>query len=464
MRLLIIGQLGNQAAIATKIAMDHGAKVAHAASPEIGLQHLRAGKGADLVMMDAVEDIRAFITSLKAERFSVPVVACGVKIDATTAADAIRAGAREYVPLPPEPEMIAAVLEAVADDDHPMIVRDEAMRRVVLLADQVAPSEASILITGESGTGKEVMARYVHRKSRRADAPFISINCAAIPDNLLESELFGHEKGAFTGAVARRIGKFEEADGGTMLLDEISEMEPRLQAKLLRAIQEKEIDRVGGNKPIKVNIRVIATSNRDLSEEVRKGTFREDLLFRLNVVNLRLPPLRERRSDVLALAEHFADKYAEVNGVPKRPIAPETQTVLGQHPWPGNVRELENTMHRAVLMSIGDAIEPAAIISPDGGQPPVAAAPAAGAATAENGAEGAAAGAAGLVGRTVADVERDLIIDTLYHCLGNRTHAANILGISIRTLRNKLRLYSDDGVHVPQPGEGLSGHHDGLPA
>ena len=464
MRLLIIGQLGNQAAIATKIAMDHGAKVAHAASPEIGLQHLRAGKGADLVMMDAVEDIRAFITSLKAERFSIPVVACGVKVSATAAADAIRAGAREYVPLPPDPQMIAAVLEAVADDDHPMIVRDDVMRRVVSLADQVAPSEASILITGESGTGKEVMARYVHRRSRRADAPFISINCAAIPDNLLESELFGHEKGAFTGAVARRIGKFEEADGGTMLLDEISEMEPRLQAKLLRAIQEKEIDRVGGNKPVKVNIRVIATSNRDLADEVRKGTFREDLLFRLNVVNLKLPPLRERRSDVLALAEHFADKYAEVNGLPKRPIAAETQNVLTRQPWPGNVRELENTMHRAVLMTVGDAIEPSAIISPDGERSEIANASSLDHAAPNESEPAAAVGAANLVGRTVADVERDLIIDTLYHCLGNRTHAANILGISIRTLRNKLRLYSQDGVHVPQPGEGLGAHHDGLPA
>ena len=183
------------------------------------------------------------------------------------------------------------MLAAVADESHQLVYEDEAMGAVLALADQIAGSEASILITGESGTGKEVLARYVHRKSPRADKPFISVNCAAIPENLLESELFGHEKGAFTGAIARRIGKFEEANGGTLLLDEISEMDARLQAKLLRAIQEREIDRVGGTKPVKVDIRIIATSNRDLAEAVKHGTFREDLLYRLNVVNLRLPAL-----------------------------------------------------------------------------------------------------------------------------------------------------------------------------
>ena len=200
-------------------------------------------------------------------------------------------------------------------------MKTKPWRAVLSLADQIAGSEASILITGESGTGKEVLARYVHRKSPRADKPFISVNCAAIPENLLESELFGHEKGAFTGAIARRIGKFEEANGGTLLLDEISEMDARLQAKLLRAIQEREIDRVGGTKPVKVDIRIIATSNRDLAEAVKHGTFREDLLYRLNVVNLRLPALRERPKDIRALAQHFARKYAEANGVPYRPIS-----------------------------------------------------------------------------------------------------------------------------------------------
>ena len=249
------------------------------------------------------------------------MVACGIGTDTRRAVDAIRAGAKEYLPLPADAELIAAVLAAVADESHQLVYEDEAMGAVLALADQIAGSEASILITGESGTGKEVLARYVHRKSQRNDKPFISVNCAAIPENLLESELFGHEKGAFTGAIARRIGKFEEANGGTLLLDEISEMDARLQAKLLRAIQEREIDRVGGTKPVKVDIRIIATSNRDLAEAVKHGTFREDLLYRLNVVNLRLPALRERPKDIRALAHHFARKYAEANGVPFRPIA-----------------------------------------------------------------------------------------------------------------------------------------------
>jgi len=381
------------------------------------------------------------VLRLEAERIAVPIVACGINNDARAAVAAIHAGAKEYIPLPPDAELIAAVLEAVAQENHAFLFRDPAMAEVVRLADQVAPSEASVLITGESGTGKEVMARYIHRKSRRAKQNFISVNCAAIPENLLESELFGHEKGSFTGAVARRIGKFEEATGGTLLLDEISEMHPRLQAKLLRAIQEREIDRVGGHQPIKIDIRLIATSNRDLEAEVKKGSFRDDLYFRLNVVNLHIPGLRERPKDVALLADHFAKKYAEMNVLPVRPLAPGVQEMLSQHAWRGNVRELENAIHRAVLLARGDVIGPEAIML---------SAPKAGA-------EAAPAAAAGakppLVGRTVADVERDLILETLQHCLGNRTHAANILGISIRTLRNKLQQYRQEGASVPPAGD-----------
>jgi DNA-binding NtrC family response regulator len=380
-------------------------------------------------------------------------VACGIGTDTRRAVEAIRAGAKEYLPLPADAELIAAVLAAVADESHQLVYEDEAMAAVLSLADQIAGSEASILVTGESGTGKEVLARYVHRKSARNDKSFISVNCAAIPENLLESELFGHEKGAFTGAIARRIGKFEEANGGTLLLDEISEMDARLQAKLLRAIQEREIDRVGGTKPVKVDIRIIATSNRDLAEAVKHGTFREDLLYRLNVVNLRLPALRERPKDIRALAHHFARKYAEANGVAYRPISSQTERLLLGHVWKGNVRELENTIHRAVLLATGAEISPEAIRLPDGTQ--VGAAPAV---SPQNSSVQSAVASAGavtrsLVGRTVSDVERDLILDTLDHCLGNRTHAANILGISIRTLRNKLREYSDSGLSIPNHGE-----------
>jgi len=452
MRLLIVGQLQGQLTAATKIAMDRGAKVTHAIDIEQALATLRGGRGADLVLCDVKCDIGQLVRGLSTERICTPVVACGIGTDARSAVDAIRAGAKEYLPLPPDPELIAAVLAAVADESHQMIFEDPAMEAVITLADQVAGSEASILITGESGTGKEVLARYVHRKSERADKAFISVNCAAIPENLLESELFGHEKGAFTGAIARRIGKFEEANGGTLLLDEISEMDARLQAKLLRAIQEREIDRVGGTKPVKVDIRIVATSNRDLADAVKHGLFREDLLYRLNVVNLRLPALRERPRDIQALARHFAHKYAQANGVPYRAIAPATERLLASHHWRGNVRELENTIHRAVLLATGSNIEPEAIRLPDGTQvgpgrhgdlpSPVQAA-----------VDNAVAVTRGLVGRTVANVERDLILDTLDHCLGNRTHAANILGISIRTLRNKLREYSQAGLAIPSHGE-----------
>src|SRR5258706_4428982 len=325
MRLLILGTLGGQLGAATKIAMDKGAKVAHANSVEQGLSELRQGHGADLIMCDVGLDIGLLVRSLATERICTPVVACGIGTDARRAVDAIRAGAKEYLPLPPDPDLIAAVLAAVADESHQMIFEDQATASVIAMADQIAPSEASILITGESGTGKEILARYVHRRSARADKPFITVNCAAIPENLLESELFGHEKGAFTGAIARRLGKFEEANGGTLLLDEISEMDARLQAKLLRALQERVIDRVGGGKPVPVDIRIVATSNRNLAGEVKQGKFREDLLYRLNVVNLKIPPLRERPGDILELAGHFAAHYAKQNGLPVRPLSADAR-------------------------------------------------------------------------------------------------------------------------------------------
>ncbi len=450
MRLLIIGSLNGQLTTATKIAMEKGALVTHAADNSQALAVLRSGRGADLLMVDVAINIRELVTSLEAERIHAPIVACGTATDARAAVAAIQAGAKEYIPLPPDAELIAAVLAAVADDSRDLIYRDDATARVIKLAQQVATSEASVLITGESGTGKEVLARYVHSRSARAKKPLICVNCAAIPETLLESELFGHEKGSFTGAIARRIGKFEEANGGTLLLDEISEIDVRLQAKLLRAIQERVIDRVGGTRPVAIDIRIVATSNRNLAEAVREGIFREDLLSRLNVVNLKLPPLRERPADVLELAEYFVKKYAAANGAPVRPLSQEARRTLTLNYWPGNVREIENTMHRAVLMANGDEIGPEAILTPDGvrldqqrNAPAVA-----------HAALAAEQVTRGLVGRTVAEVERDLILETLKHCLGNRTHAANVLGISIRTLRNKLNEYTADGVPVPPPGGG----------
>jgi DNA-binding NtrC family response regulator len=447
MRLMIVGTLEGHISTASKIAIERGASVAHAPTIEEGLKALRGGRGADLVMIDVKLNVAQLCESLAAERIHVPVVACGLASDSRAAVRAIHAGAKEYVPLPPDAHLIAAVLEAVSEDKQTIVSRDPAMARTLRLAEQVAPSDASVLISGESGTGKELMARFIHRKSRRAGQAFVSLNCAAIPDNLLESELFGHEKGAFTGAVARRVGKFEEANGGTLLLDEISEMDHRLQAKLLRAIQEREIDRVGGSQPVRVDIRLLATSNRDLEAEVRAGHFREDLFFRLNVMTIHIPALRERPQDIPMLAEHFARTYGEANGAGAKHLSPDALGQLAQHHWRGNVRELENTIHRAVLLSDGPLIGPDSImlsspaLAPEGPAASVVQTAA------------AITGPGGLVGRTVADVERDLIIQTLQHTLGNRTHAANILGISIRTLRNKLKQYTEEGVAVPAPGE-----------
>lgn len=453
---MIIGHLEGYISAAGKIALQRGAKVIHCEDTEQALGALRNGKGADLVMIDVKQKIGAFIETLKLERIHVPVIACGIGTDARAAVKAIQEGAKEYVPLPPDADLIGAIFAAITEDNNTMIASDPAMKNVLLLADKIAPSEATVLITGESGTGKEVMSQYIHRKSKRSNGSFIAVNCAAIPESLLESELFGHEKGAFTGAVGRRLGKFEEANGGTLLLDEVSEMHPLLQAKLLRAIQEREITRIGSNEAVKIDVRIIATSNRNLEESVGKGEFREDLYFRLNVVNIRLPALRERKGDLSQLAQFFIDKFSEQNGLPAKKLSSAAATKIQNHHWRGNIRELENTMHRAVLMSMQNEIEadavhiagsmasnapaPAATKAPDpAGVSPSTTPPPENTEVVE-----------GLIGRTIADVERQMILNTLDHCLGNRTHAANILGISIRTLRNKITQYRDEGVNIPE--------------
>jgi DNA-binding NtrC family response regulator len=434
-RLLIVGPLAGPLALAARMAKERGATLVQADAVPTALAHLR-GPGADLVLCHVAQDAPALLRAMTAERIACPVVACGPEDASTEALAAMRAGAKDYLPLPPDADLIAAMLEAAAGagerEDAP-VARDPAMLAVLARAAQVAPAEASILITGESGTGKEVLARHIHARSRRAQGPFVAINCAALPETLLESELFGHEKGAFSGAVAARKGRFEQADGGTLLLDEIGEMDPRLQAKLLRVIQEKEVDRLGGTRPVRVDVRLLAATNRDLMAEVRAGRFREDLYFRLDVVRLRLPALRERPADILPLAEHFARRYADANGLPRRGFAAAARAALAAHRWPGNVRELENAVHRAVLLAEGAEIAADAIEL----RAPAPAAPAS-----EPGIEG-------LVGRKVEEVERDLIIGTLSHCLGNRTRAAEILGISIRALRNKLHDYRAMGVAVP---------------
>lgn len=453
MRLLIVGDLGGQIGTASKIARDRGAKVAQVGDIDGAYRMLCDGQGADLIMIEVHQDIARFAGLLRSERISVPLVACGIEANAKIAADAIRAGAKEYIPLPPDEELIAAVLEAISEETHSVIHGSDAMRKTLALAEQIAPSEASVLITGESGTGKEVIARFIHKKSSRASKPFIAVNCAAIPGNLMESELFGHEKGSFTGALSRKLGKFEEANGGTLLLDEISEMDVALQAKLLRAIQEREIDRVGGSKPVKVNIRILATSNRDLEAEVKKGNFREDLYFRLNVIALHLSSLAERIGDIEPLADYFIEKYSKANGLPSRKLAPSALEKLKAHSWQGNVRELENIIHRAVLMAQGNVIDEAAILLP--AKASNVAVEVVAPAVNTSGPQIVTAKAAKrneMVGRTVEEVEKELIIDTLDHCLGNRTQAAQILGISIRTLRNKLKQYGEDAPPTSKTG------------
>ena len=443
MRVLIIGSLAGELGQAARIAITRGAKLEQADNTDAALAWLRADARVDLVLCDIIHDVGTVVRALTAERMAVPVVACGTGRRPGRGGTCHSRWCREFLPLPPDPDLIAAILQAAAGETHAMVVRDATMQATVGRAEQVAKSEASVpdhwRVRHWEGSAGTPYPQHV----APCRGPFVALNCAAIPDNLLESELFGHEKGAFSGAVARRIGKFEAAHGGTLLLDEISEMDVRLQAKLLRALQEREIDRLGGGAPVKVNVRILATTNRDLPAEVQRGTFREDLYFRLNVVSLRIPPLRERPGDIAALAEHFLRRYAEVNGLPFRSLSREALLRLGSHSWRGNVRELENAIHRAVLLAEGDLIGIEAI---ELGPP----------ATAVQPAGAGAGGVASLVGRRMEEVERDLIIETLGHTLGNRTHAATILGISIRALRNKLRDYAAQGVAVPPPAAGVA--------
>lgn len=305
---------------------------------------------------------------------------------------------------------------------------DANMRQLLRIADNVATSKATVLITGESGTGKELLARYIHSKSTRSHEKFYAVNCAALPDNLLESELFGHERGAFTGAVDRKLGLFELASRGTFLLDEIGEMPPLLQSKLLRVLQEGEIRRIGGSAPIPVDARIIATTNRDLSEEVQRGHFREDLFYRLNVIPLQIPALRSRPQDIRSLAQFFVDLSCEENGINPKKLSDYALNKVLAWNWPGNVRELQNTMERTALLSANDVIT-ADEVSINGFD------------QLQNVNEYQIR-----AGMTVSDTERLLILKTLEHTGQNRTRAAELLGISIRTLRNKINEYKKENI------------------
>ncbi len=400
------------------------------------------------------------LKSLRRREAAIPVIVMSARGSVDEAVAAMQAGACDYLLKPFSPESFAACVrkalhpaagEEAADglnrsaDSRAMrktlITQDPRMLEVLATARRVARSTATVLIAGESGTGKELLAAYIHRHGLNPEAPYVAVNCAALPDTLAESELFGHEKGAFTGAVTRKVGKFELAKKGSIVLDEIGEMSHPLQAKLLRVLQEREIDRVGGGMPIPVEARVIAVTNRELAGAVAAGSFREDLYYRINVVALRIPPLRERAGDIPLLAHHFLEKFNLLAGRSLTGFSAEALDLLCRLSWKGNVRELENAVERAVLLADGQTILPRHLqLTP----------------AAESPRPGGAAGNFRL-GTTVGEMERQLIMGTLSGVQNNRTRAAELLGISIRTLRNKLKEYREHGGAPPALGA-MQGH------
>ncbi|MDD5296440.1 MAG: sigma-54 dependent transcriptional regulator [Rhodocyclaceae bacterium] len=406
-----------------------------------------------MVPMDGLQ----LLAEIRARHPQLPVLLMTAFGEVDKAVSAMRGGACDFLLKPFEPRVLLEYVARYANaptPDERLIAVDPRTVNLLSLAARVALSDATVLLTGESGTGKEVFARYIHEQSARRSAPFVAINCAAIPENLLEATLFGYEKGAFTGAQSAQAGKFEQADGGTLLLDEISEMPLGLQAKLLRVLQEREVERVGGKKPIHLDIRVLATSNRDMAAEVAAGRFREDLYYRLNVFPLHIPSLRERPGDIAALARHFAKVHSERMGRAAR-IAAETEAVLAAQPWPGNVRELENTIQRALILAGADIIRPEHLLlmqAPRPAAPPLqaAAAPPPGVyATAPDFPRFDTAPPTMPVDATPAnmkELERRHILEVLAACGGSRKRAVEQLGISERTLRYKLQQYRAEGA------------------
>jgi DNA-binding NtrC family response regulator len=444
-RILVVDDEVNARTALAELLRDEGYEVETAADAFKALGKLESFAPdvvlSDLKMpgMDGIELVRK-IQAMEDAPAVVVMTAFGA---VQSAVDAMRAGAAEYLTKPLNFDELLVVLTRVFDHQR---LRSEArrmrqrlservarqnivgasppMQRVFEVIEQVAPSKATVLLTGESGTGKELVAAAIHERSSRAQGPFVKLHCAALAESLLESELFGHERGAFTGAVARRDGRFLMADGGTLFLDEIGEITPSLQVKLLRFLQEHEFERVGGDQTIRVDVRIIAATNRDLREEVARGRFREDLYYRLNVVNVELPPLRDRKADVPSLSRFFLDRFAKENGKNIEGFSPETVELLLAHEWPGNVRELENAIERAVVMATGAIVEPRQLppavrpaVKTSSSLPPVP-------------------------GSTLADLEKYAILETLSSVGGSTSKAADILGISVRTIQYRLHQYN----------------------
>jgi two-component system response regulator FlrC len=390
----------------------------------------------------------ALLKEIRSQWPHLPVVLMTAYADVDRAVEAMRAGACDFLLKPFEPAALLAHIEKyklpAAEDDAGVVAQDVVSRNLFSMAARVAQTDATVLLTGESGVGKEVVARYIHQHSARKDGPFVAINCAAIPDTLLEATLFGYEKGAFTGAQQAQAGKFEQAQDGTLLLDEVTEMPLGLQAKLLRVLQEREVERVGGKKPVALNIRIVATSNRDMAEAVARGGFREDLFYRLNVFPLLIPALRQRPEDVVALARHFLATHGGMVGRVGMVLAATAELALRSHAWPGNVRELENVIQRAMILTPGDTVEVEHLhlmASPAGvsanAPVPVASPLVPQQAPLEK--------SEVLRADSIRDLEREHILETLAAVGGSRKAAIERLGISERTLRYKLKQYKEEG-------------------
>ncbi|HEX5804545.1 MAG TPA: sigma-54 dependent transcriptional regulator [Azospira sp.] len=400
-----------------------------------------SGQSVSLVVSDVrmmPMDGIALLKEIRTHWPHLPVVLMTAYADVDRAVEAMRAGACDFLLKPFEPAALLAHVEKYklpeAEDDAGVIARDAASRNLFSMAARVAQTDATVLLTGESGVGKEVVARYIHQHSARRNGPFVAINCAAIPDTLLEATLFGYEKGAFTGAQQAQAGKFEQAQDGTLLLDEVTEMPLSLQAKLLRVLQEREVERVGGKKPVALNIRIVATSNRDMAEAVQRGVFREDLYYRLNVFPLLIPSLRQRPEDIVPLARHFLAARGGSLGRAGLVLSPAAEAALRAHSWPGNVRELENVIQRAMILAPGETVDTPhlhllAAPTQVAAAPALADSPRLEAAKADS----------------IRDLEREHILETLAAVGGSRKLAIERLGISERTLRYKLKQYKDEG-------------------
>jgi two-component system response regulator FlrC len=438
-RILIVDDESGMRLGLSEVLQRHGYGVCAVGSGPAALDELAAATYALVISDMRMPDMTGaqLLAAVQARHPALPMVMITAYGTVEDAVAAMKAGARDFLTKPFSPRDLLHLVRGILRDGgadprlqrpergaRPIVTRSAAMHGVLAVAEGVAASRAPVLVQGESGTGKELLARHIHAAGPRRQQPFVAVNCAALPRELLESELFGHERGAFTGAIARKLGKFELANGGTILLDEVGEMEPALQAKLLRVLQEHEVDRVGGTRPVAIDARVVATTNRALAPLVAAGGFRRDLYYRLHVIPLTLPPLRERPEDVDALIDYFCARLR-----PDRPVTlePAARSHLQRHPWPGNVRELEHVIERALLLAAGDVIRVADVAIEQELLHPEA------------------ASASSLAGLTVHEVERRLILETLQRTHNNRSSAAKMLGISVRTLRNKLAEYRAGG-------------------